>query len=281
MAHSMLLRIATFQGDYKRAAAEQESVSKHLNRRQTPDCGSQCEIAVSSFYVPLGRCDKVAGWLLEDTDRAKSLAPISLHRGQWVRARCLLHKGRYTELLGYLSQLDAQYEVMRSLPGLIENACMRAIAYYYSGEHGAAYKALHDSYLLSYENGIIMLHIEFGKWMRTLVRAAKTEKSCTIPDEWLDMRATKASSYAKRLAVMTKAYEMASEGDKKQQVNLSRRETDLLTGLCQGLTREELAQAYGLSVNTVKSMLPIIFEKLGAANSLDAVRIAATLDLIS
>jgi DNA-binding CsgD family transcriptional regulator len=193
----------------------------------------------------------------------------------------MLNKGRYTELLGYLSQLDARYEIWRSLSGLIENACMRAIACYYSGEHEEAFKALHNSYLLSYENGIITLHIEFGKWMRTLVRAAKAEKSCPIPDEWLDMISTKASSYAKRLAVMTNAYEMAVEGEKKQQVNLSRRETELLTGLCQGLTREELAQTYGLSVNTVKSMLPIIFEKLGAANSLDAVRIAASLDLIN
>jgi DNA-binding CsgD family transcriptional regulator len=291
MAHAILLRIATSQGDYRRAAVELETVSKYFKRKQTPECGSLCEITVSGFYVPFGRCDKIASWILEDSGRTKPLAPISLNRGQWVRARCMLHNGRYGELLGYLDQLDALYGEQRALLGQIENAAMRSIAHYYLGDRRAAFKSLYDSYLMSRENGIIMLHVEFGKWMRTLIRAAKSApaelaepgapgETCPIPNEWLDRIYTKASTYAKRLAVMAGAYE-AEAGGKKKHVTLSKRETDVLTALCQGLTREEIALTCGLSINTVKSMLPIIFYKLGAANSLDAVRIATSLDLIT
>jgi DNA-binding NarL/FixJ family response regulator len=73
---------------------------------------------------------------------------------------------------------------------------------------------------------------------------------------------------------------MAEEGANNQRVSLSKREKELLVGLCQGLTREEIALTNKLSVNTVKSMFPIIFDKLGAANSLDAVRIATAMDLM-
>ena len=64
-------------------------------------------------------------------------------------------------------------------------------------------------------------------------------------------------------------------------MSLSRREKDVLVGLCQGLTREEIAQTYNISTNTVKAMLPVIYDKLGATNNLDAVRIATSLELIA
>jgi ATP/maltotriose-dependent transcriptional regulator MalT len=281
MAHSILLRVATYQGDYRRASVERDAVGKYFKRSQTPDCGLLCDITVSGFYVPFGRCDRVSQWVLEDSEKTKSLAPISINRGQWVRARCMLHNGRYGELLGYLGQLDELYKAKNSLLGLIENSVMRSIACYYSGDHDAAFKSLYESYLMSYENDIIMLHIEFGKWMRTLVRAAKAAENCPIPKEWLDLIYRKSSTYAKRLSVMGDAYEEAESGDKKRQVNLSKRERDVLTGLCQGLTREEIALTYNLSINTVKSMMPILYDKLGAANKMDAVRIASSFNLMS
>jgi len=279
MAQAVLLRIAIYQGDYKRAAVTLETVNKHFKRSQTPDCNSLCDITISGFYAPLGRCDQVAPWILKDTDKTKFLAPISFNQGQWIRARCLLHSKKYNELLGYLDQLDELYSLRLSLLGLIENAIMRAIAHHYSGDREQAMDAFYESYRLSYENGIIMLHVEFGKWMRTLVRAAKAEKDCPLPAEWLDMIYNKASTYARRLLLMKDASGELSDKEASRKVSLSRRETDVLEGMCQGLTRAQIAEAYGLSINTIKAMIPNIFGKLGATNTLDAVRIAASMDL--
>ena len=279
MALFILLRVATYKGDTKRAAALIETVSKYFKRKQTPLCSALCDIVVSGFYVPLGRCDKVAEWIREASDLTRPLAPISLNRGQWIRARCLLNQGRYSELLNYLNQLDELYAVKYSLVGLIEDAVMRAIALYYSGEYEDAFEALDKSYRLACENKIIMCHVEFGKWTRTLVRAARMKKSCRIPHEWLDLIYTKSSIYAKRLSAMASG--MLGEGNERSSVSLSRREQDLLLGLCQGLTREELALTYGISINTVKRMIPTIYDKLGATNNLDAVRIATSLNLMA
>jgi LuxR family maltose regulon positive regulatory protein len=52
---------------------------------------------------------------------------------------------------------------------------------------------------------------------------------------------------------------------------------NVLTGLSQGLTREEIAGASGISLNTVKSVIRSVYNKLGALNRADAVRIAANL----
>jgi LuxR family maltose regulon positive regulatory protein len=54
-------------------------------------------------------------------------------------------------------------------------------------------------------------------------------------------------------------------------VNLSRRELEVLTGLSHGMTQEEIASVSSLSVNTVKSVIRSIYNKLGAVNKAGAV----------
>jgi LuxR family maltose regulon positive regulatory protein len=49
-----------------------------------------------------------------------------------------------------------------------------------------------------------------------------------------------------------------------------------LEGLAQGLTREEIARNLSISVNTVKSAVRSVYNKLGAVNRADAVRIAVS-----
>jgi LuxR family maltose regulon positive regulatory protein len=62
--------------------------------------------------------------------------------------------------------------------------------------------------------------------------------------------------------------------------SLSRREKEVLTGLSQGFTRNEIAGLFSLSVNTVKSIIRSVYNKLGAVNRADAVRIATQLGLL-
>jgi DNA-binding NarL/FixJ family response regulator len=66
----------------------------------------------------------------------------------------------------------------------------------------------------------------------------------------------------------------------KLRVSLSRREQDVLTGLSQGLTREEIAGLSSISINTVKSVISSVYNTLGAVNRADAVRIATSLGLV-
>jgi LuxR family maltose regulon positive regulatory protein len=64
------------------------------------------------------------------------------------------------------------------------------------------------------------------------------------------------------------------------QGSLSRRETEILANLSQGMTQEEIAGISSLSVNTVKSVIRSIYSKLGAVNKADAVRIAVSRGLV-
>jgi LuxR family maltose regulon positive regulatory protein len=63
-------------------------------------------------------------------------------------------------------------------------------------------------------------------------------------------------------------------------ISLSFRETEVLKGLAQGLTREEIAGDIGLSLGSVKKVITGIYAKLGALNRADAIRIAGSAGLI-
>lgn len=58
---------------------------------------------------------------------------------------------------------------------------------------------------------------------------------------------------------------------------LTDREWEVLDGLCVGLTPEQLADAFVLSVETVRSHIKSIFRKLGVHSQAEAVEAAATL----
>jgi LuxR family maltose regulon positive regulatory protein len=62
--------------------------------------------------------------------------------------------------------------------------------------------------------------------------------------------------------------------------SLSPRERDVLVWLSQGLTREEIAATSTLSPNTIKSTIRNVYNKLGAVNRADAIRLGLEAGII-
>lgn len=76
------------------------------------------------------------------------------------------------------------------------------------------------------------------------------------------------------------AAETAPSGHKPRQPPLSERETACLRLLSDGLRNKEIARHLKLQENTVKIHLRGVFRKLGAANRIEAVRIALNAGLL-
>jgi LuxR family maltose regulon positive regulatory protein len=118
---------------------------------------------------------------------------------------------------------------------------------------------------------------EMGKDMRALAGAALKEPSVAIPGAELEKIRRSAALYAKNIFLISEQYRADKLKDAKKTrggAPLSPRELDVLTGLSQGLTREEIARVSAISINTVKSAVRSVYNKLGAVNRADAVRIA-------
>jgi LuxR family maltose regulon positive regulatory protein len=189
----------------------------------------------------------------------------------FVHSRYFIAQKNYARLLAAIESQGAGTGISVFLFGKIGIALYKAVCLYHLNEKTEALRCFEEAYALAAPNAFTLPFIELGNEMRVLVGFA-LKNGCKIPADWLETIRSKASTYAKRVAHIRARFD---EDEKiSDAVDLTNREIDVLTDLVQGLSRIEIATARGISINTVKTMLPHIFRKLGANNMIDAIRIA-------
>jgi DNA-binding NarL/FixJ family response regulator len=151
---------------------------------------------------------------------------------------------------------------------------IEACVHYKMKDNASAFTVLQTAYETASPNNIKWPFIELGKDMNTLTRNA-LKADCNIPQEWLKDINRKASSYAKQQSSLISNYNHI-DGI----TALSPRESEILRSLHSGLSRPEVANNLGLSLNTINSAVTRIYSKLSANNIADAVRIATEYKLV-
>jgi LuxR family maltose regulon positive regulatory protein len=234
--------------------------------------------------------DKVAPWLKNDFE-GSDLNSMNLGLEVLVKARCHMVDRRYPAALATLSIIENRsnpYDSGGFLFGMVSRRAMEAVCRYRIHDKSGAFVDLERAYQLAIPNGLDMPFIELGKDMRSLVEAALKDgesAGITIPRPWLEKIRLGASAYAKKLFAIAAHYRTEAGGNTAHsasgiQATLSRREKEVLTGILQGMTRVEIAAQTSLSANTIKSITRSVYNKLGALNKADAVRIASGMDLL-
>lgn len=270
-------RISVSSGNYAKA------IDTLKLQKQLPQAGNVkqdhaiCDITSGWFYAQLGYIELVADWIKDEQQSREVMTPITFAADKLVRAKCLLHENKIYELLSLLDGKMEGLSFENYLFGRIEMKIIKAIALNLIKEHKEAAQILHEAYLLAEPNEIIMPFVESGKYIRTLVK--RVSPYTQIPLEWLKNIQTKSTTYAKRLSSISIEF-AANQNTKSNPPALSLREMDVLISLCQGLTRDEMADALDLSTNTIKGIINSVYNKLGVNNNVDAVRIATKLNLL-
>ncbi|MDR0875854.1 MAG: LuxR C-terminal-related transcriptional regulator [Clostridiales Family XIII bacterium] len=234
------------------------------------------DIVTSWFYAQIGHTDQMADWITSEYDET---AVNYLLRGLefFTKTKYYIAEKRYHRLMALLESQDTESGISIFLFGRIAIAVTKAICLYHLNEYSAALKTFKEAYELAAPNSLDMVFIEFGNEMRALACYALKHDS-GIPTKRLETIQSKASTYAKRLAYVRTKF---NEDEKASgNVDLTSKEIEVLTDLAQGLSRVEIANAHNISINTVKTMLPHIFRKLEANNTIDAIRIAIASGII-
>lgn len=274
MADLVLVRIFTAKGNYEKVTGILDQMKSQLENHQYVDCAALYDMISGWFYAKVGRTDLVAKWIMREEEARNIFAPVVIGRDYQVRSDSLMAEERYTELLALIEQTDRIYETRGILFALLQNRIMKAIVHHYMGNHEDSVINLTAAYEIAHPNDLIMQFIEYGNRMRTLIHAARQDDKCKIPREWLDRIYTKSSSYSKMLSQIVAEFNGVNSANNPSQISLSKRESDVLSSLCSGMTRKEIASSSYISLSTVNSVIKNIYDKLGAANIAEAVRIA-------
>jgi LuxR family maltose regulon positive regulatory protein len=269
-----LLRIDLQAGDYAKTQRHLKHLELSAELSEHPLSPVEYDLVTSWYYAQLGQNARIADWLkggFEDSMTPSVMLDFEIP----VRMRCHWADRKYHELLAFLESLETEGMLLLMR---LECKILQAICLYQTHEKAGALDALAEAYELARANAFDTPFIEYGSKMRTLSRAAMKASNCGIPAEWLSKINKKSATYAKKLAFVASEYRKANHlGD---EIQLSLREIEILTDLYHGLSRSEIAVNRRLSINTVKSLLQIIYSKLGAENNMDVIRIAIDMKLI-
>ncbi|MDR1062222.1 MAG: LuxR C-terminal-related transcriptional regulator [Clostridiales bacterium] len=276
-----LLRISLHSGNADKTRQLLREMEAQLKNEQFLNGYTLNDIVTGWFYAQIRQIGKVAGWLKSSFEKS-DLNSLLYGLENLVRAKCFLVEKKYHAVLATLDGQDAQYGLEAFLIGRLEVAALRAVCQYHIDDRKGSLRTLESAYAISRSDELDMPFIELGKDMRTLTSAAMKERDCAIPQAWLEKINRKSSAYAKNLSQVILEYQNQNSlnGSGSASV-LTKRELDILTDLCHGLSKAEIASNRNISANTVKMVVQMIFSKLGAQNTANAIWIAASRQLIN
>ena len=272
MAYLML--VAFSRGEIKTATAYLEQMEMLLDEKDYATRYEIYDVTRGQYHMALGRPEEIPDWLKGDFLPFVHPASIANYTNR-VKAQYRYMTQRYNELLAFLENAK---ETQILLIGKISFKVLEALSLYQIKRREEALSALAEAYELAAPNKIVIPFTQYAKDMRTLTAAALRDDKCPIPKEWLENMNRKASAFSRRqLHMITKNRADNNIDDK---ITLTKRETEVLKDLSQGLSRTEIAASQNISVNTVKMVINIIYEKLCVTSLPDAIRIAIARKLV-
>jgi LuxR family maltose regulon positive regulatory protein len=212
--------------------------------------------------------NRMAHWLRNEFDETEIYS--NYHSLEiLVKAKKFFAEQNYGAVLTLWGRKVSQESLGSFHLGRLEMAVLEAAARLHLDDEKEALKSLENAWEMAFPNDLEMPFIELGDEMCLLCRAAlKAETS--IPRPWLESIDKKASVYAKKLAIVERQFREENAG----KIFLTRREKAVLTGLAQGLTREEIARKGDMPVSAVKTIIKQLYTKLMAVNRADLIGIA-------
>ncbi len=214
-----------------------------------------------------------------------------------MSARVRLHQGRPEDALDFLEPVEADTRSGRRVVRLIETLCLKAQAQHALGQVEEAFASLGEALSLALPERLVRLFIDEGPRMAALLacyskrqrEAGRAGDAVTYAQALLrrvEQGGQAAGGVGQGLPVQGAAVPAQGTGapalGKEAQVPevLSRRELEVLSLVCQGLSNKEIASRLVISVTTVKWHVKNIFGKLDVRTRTQATARARAMGLL-
>ena len=269
-----MMLVALFRGDLDTANNALEEIEKLLYEKDYVVRHTTYDVAHGYYHLALRQPERIPTWLKGDFSIYSHPALLENYAN---RAKAVYHlqTRKFNALLAFI-EIERKRQTV--LFGKIEFSILAALTLYQLNRKKEALAEFYQAYDLAGPNNIIGPFIKYGKEMRTLTASALKDESCPIPDAWLENLNRKSSAFSKRQSYMLSEFKAAN--NITGEITLTNREKEILRDLSQGLSRTEIAASQGISANTVKMVVNIIYEKLDVENLVEAVRKAADLKIV-
>lgn len=274
----ILAKTALLQGDLSEMTLQVKNIEKYAAEYGIGVLEDIRDTALGWYYVRLYDLKKVPRSIV-DANYAER-ASLAHGRSLIVYALYQLLTGQHAKLVGMLENPVGLYMSQGIWQDHISRHLILAMAYHRLGNTDASIKALWTAYDMTYHNGLIALFVDVGSKMKVLLDLAGQQDKYPFDPEWLDLIEKRSAEYGKRIDTLRALYRKQNPQKTVRDNPLTKREQEVLQAVARGLTREEIAAEQYVTLNTVKSTIRSIYNKLNANNKGDAVSIAISREYI-
>ena len=273
-----LARVKQLQGNWPGA---NETLDKAMQVAVEYDVMDMDDRMVAMWQARLwcfeGQLERVENWITSfDIENAKvgfardkkNLVEKYLQtREQVILARYYSKSGLMDQALALIAQLSRVFQEYGRLDFQIEIKLLEGLSYYLKGENEPAQAALADALELGEQGGFIGLFLECGADLQIMLQQYQEH--------------SEDSPYLRRLlAAFPQPKAFPEIGSHQLMEQISEREIEVLNYLQGNLTTPEIADEMVLSVNTIRTHIKNIYQKLAVHKRSEAVRRAKELNLI-
>lgn len=271
-ARFLLVQINMMLGNYDSALEELNTAVNYINENAITDLYILRDCMEAWFNLTLRVSSKTPQWIIDNDPPPTS--PISYGREKLIHIMHLEVENRFYQVVAATQNIEPMF-ISRGLWGaLLQLYLYRSIAYFRLNDRKRCIDAFWLAYDMSWKNNTSTSFANHGNVMRSIVDAARKSEDYDFDESFLTNVYQKSSTYAKHLSNMIGKYNLQYKGNTVSSISLTKREHEVLVGMSQGLTREEIGDFLGISVNGVKNHIKSIYNKLGAFNRSDAIYIA-------
>ncbi|TME10567.1 MAG: hypothetical protein E6I80_06650, partial [Chloroflexi bacterium] len=270
----ILARVAAASGLVHEALKMLQARLVHLDPAQFPQQYREILLWQMRFELTSGDAASVQRWLESSQTEEASLSVSRSQQEQeaLLRARWLLQSGAAHDVLTLLKSWQEEAAANERLRSTLEIGLLLSMAYHQLKQPQEARSQLSEIIQLAHPEHYLRLFLDEGEIVTTLLSAQLTairEKSLqtyirTILQAF-DTRQKQPSALAFDPVSLL--------------ASLSPQERQILRLLADGMERQEIAEHLVISLNTVKTHLQRLYQKLHVTSRFEAVEIARSLDL--
>jgi LuxR family maltose regulon positive regulatory protein len=281
-----LARLRWAEGDLASALAALDRGRERLAGQRVPNWGARLDVYRARLWLARGDIDTAVAWAEEREQASPTAAwPVFLAE-QLTLARLWLARGRPEEAAKLLAPLRRAIEQDGRTGNPAEILMLEAVASQMAGKASAATSLLAQALALTTPERHVRLFLDEGPPLGALLRQA-LERSATSDSVVGLLHAIDAVAERKLLSTVPDWSWSGPSGESRAgpprpplAEPLSPREREVLRLLAAGRSNREIAEAFVVSQNTVRTQVKSIYGKLGVHGRADAASVARTLRLL-
>jgi LuxR family maltose regulon positive regulatory protein len=266
--YMILANVTDAQGNPADTSKTVEQAAAMINRYKAYYLEANYQAFLCRLRLNNGDIDTARAWLKYNAGQSHNHLPLFKLYQHFNTARSYIVIGEYNTAILFLKKLLTLCELYRRPLDIIETKILMAIAYWKRGRN-EAFIPLEQAILLAQEYGFVQIFANEGAELSNMLHRLKKRVVQS------DYNGNVSFQLVKSLYIMTLVRAKHSSGLTGQRMptdlSFTEQQMKVMKHLCDGLSRNQIAEMMGLKPTAIKSHTILIYKKLDVSSSVDAI----------